>query len=141
MGVATLFYTVVSLVGKIEDALKHIWRAPRSHSWTQRMTIYLSVVLLGPVMVFTAFALTASAQNYWLFERLTEMEVVSDLFTLVTRIMPVILLGATFTFLYKLLPYTHVRFSSTLPTHRQDFLSNSLSHRQVNASDYLRSQK
>jgi membrane protein len=113
-GLVMLFYTVVSLVGKIEDALNCIWRAPRSRSWTQRATTYLSVALVGPVMVFTAFALTASAQNYWLFERLTEVEIISDIFTLVTRIMPVILLGATFTFLYKLLPYTHVRFSSAL---------------------------
>ncbi|MGB7950200.1 MAG: YihY/virulence factor BrkB family protein [Candidatus Binatia bacterium] len=113
-GLAFLFYTVVSLVGKIEDALNQIWRAPRSRSWGQRVTTYLSVVLVGPVMVFTAFGLTASAQSYWLFERLTEIRVLSDLFTLLTRIMPFVLLTATFTLLYKLLPYTRVRLSSAL---------------------------
>ena len=65
-GVAMLFYTVVTLVAKVEDALNQIWRLPRSRTWPQRVTAYLSVVLVGPVMVFTALTLIASAQSYWL---------------------------------------------------------------------------
>jgi membrane protein len=114
VGVAMLFYTVVTLVAKVEDALNQIWRLPRSRTWAQRITAYLSVVLVGPVMVFTALTLTASAQSYWLVERLFEIGFVSYLFTLTTNIMPFVLLCATFTFLYKLIPYTNVRFSSAL---------------------------
>jgi membrane protein len=113
-GVALLFYTVVTLVGKIEDALNQIWRLPRSRSWGQRVTAYLSVVLVGPVMVFTALALTASAQSYWLVERLFKIGFVSYIFTLTTSVMPFLLLCATFTFLYKLIPYTKVRLTSAL---------------------------
>jgi membrane protein len=50
-GVPMLFYTVVTLVAKVEDALNQIWRLPRSRTWPQRITTYLSVVLVGPVMV------------------------------------------------------------------------------------------
>jgi membrane protein len=114
VGLAMLFYTVVSLVATIEDALNQIWRLPRSRSWGQRFTTYLSVVLVGPVLIFTAFALTASAQSYWLVERLTQIQFVSDLFTLATRVIPFVLLCATFTFVYKLLPYTKVPLSSAL---------------------------
>src|SRR5439155_4515741 len=32
-GVAMLFYTVVTLVAKIEDALNQIWRLPHSRTW------------------------------------------------------------------------------------------------------------
>lgn len=114
VGVAMLFYTVVSLVAQMEDALNRIWHLPLSRSWGHRFSAYLSVVLVGPVMVFAAFALTASAQSYWLVERLFEIEVFDFLFTFVTAIMPFIMLCATFTFLYKLLPYTQVRFDSAL---------------------------
>jgi membrane protein len=113
-GVAMLFYTVVTLVAKIEDALNRIWRLPRSRSWAERITAYLTVVLVGPVMVFTALTLTASAQSYWLIERLVQIGFVSYVFTLATNVMPFVLFCATFTFLYKLIPYTHVRFSSAL---------------------------
>jgi membrane protein len=114
VGLAMLFYTVVSLVSSIEDALNQIWRVPRSRSWGQRFATYLSVVLVGPVLVFTAFALTASAQSYWLVERLTRFEFVNEIFTLATRVMPFFLLCATFTLVYKLLPYTRVPVSSAV---------------------------
>src|SRR6266480_5202190 len=110
-GVAMLFYTVVA---KIEDALNQIWRLPHSRTWGQRITAYLSVILVGPVMVFTALTLTASAQSYWLVERLFAIGLVSYLFTLTTAVMPFVLLCATFTFLYKFMPYTKVRLSSAL---------------------------
>jgi membrane protein len=113
-GTAMLFYTVVTLVAKIEDALNQIWRLPRSRNWGQRITAYLSVVLVGPVMIFTALALTASAQSYWLVERLIRIGFVSYIFTLTTSVMPFILLCVTFTFLYKFVPYTRVRLSSSL---------------------------
>jgi membrane protein len=113
-GLAMLFYTVVTLVAKIEDALNRIWRLPRSRTWGQRITAYLSVVLVGPVMVFTALTLTASAQSYWLVERLVQIGFVSYIFTLTTNVMPFVLFCATFTFLYKVIPYTRVRFSSAL---------------------------
>jgi membrane protein len=102
-GVAMLFYTVVTLVAKIEDALNQIWRLPHSRTWSQRVTAYLSVILVGPVMIFAALTLTASAQSYWLVERLFEIGFVSYLFTLTTSVMPFVLLCATFTFLYKFL--------------------------------------
>ena len=108
-GLAMLFYTVVTLVAKIEDALNRIWRLPRSRSWGERITAYLTVVLVGPVMVFTALTLTASAQSYWLVERLIKIGFVSYVFTLATNVMPFVLFCATFTFLYKVIPYTHVR--------------------------------
>ena len=33
-GTAMLFYTVVTLVAKIEDALNQIWRLPHSRTWS-----------------------------------------------------------------------------------------------------------
>ena len=114
VGTAMLFYTVVTLVAKIEDALNQIWRLPHSRTWGQRVPAYLTVVLVGPVMVFTALTLTASAQSYWLVGRLFEIGFVSYIFTLTTSVVPFILLCATFTFLYKFVPYTKVRLSSAL---------------------------
>ena len=35
-GTAMLFYTVVTLVAKIEDALNQIWRLPHSRTWSQK---------------------------------------------------------------------------------------------------------
>lgn len=113
-GTAFLFYYVLNLVASMEDALNLIWRAPRSRTWSERFSAYLSVVLVGPVMVFTALALLASVQSHWLVERVLEIGVLGPVLALATSIVPFVLLWATFTFLYKLLPYTRVRLSSAI---------------------------
>jgi membrane protein len=109
VGVAGLFYTVLSLIGKIEDAFNTIWRVHRSRGLGRQFSDYLSVVLVGPVLVFTALALTASAQSYWLVQRVLELNPFGWLVPLLTRLTPLLLLCAAFTFLYQFVPYTRVR--------------------------------
>ena len=114
LGFVTLFYFVLSLVGKIENALNYIWRVPRGRPLTRRFTDYLSVVLVGPTLLFTAFTLTASAQSHWLIQYLLEAETLGVVFVMITRVMPFLVLCGMFTFLYKFLPNTHVQFRSAL---------------------------
>jgi membrane protein len=54
VGVAGLFYTTYTLIDKIEEALNAIWRVHQGRPFARKFTDYLSVVLVGPVLVFTA---------------------------------------------------------------------------------------
>ncbi len=114
VGVAGLFYTVLSLIGKIEEALNIIWRVGRSRTLSRQFSDYLSVVLVGPVLVFTALALMASAQSYWLVQWFLEFKPIGWLVPLLTRLTPLLLLCAAFTFLYQFVPYTRVRLRSAM---------------------------
>src|SRR5262249_18298611 len=115
VGVAGLFYTVLSLIGKIEEALNHIWRVRRSRSLGRQFSDYLSVILVGPVLVFTALALMASAQSYWLVHWFLGFEPLGWVVPpLLTRLTPLLLLCAAFTFLYQFVPYTRVRLRSAM---------------------------
>lgn len=113
-GVAGLFYTTISLISQVEDSLNHIWRARRPRSFGQKFSDYLSVVLVGPVLVFTALALIASAQSHWLMQAILAIKPLGFFVPMVTRIMPLVLLCAVFTFVYRFIPHTQVRFSSAL---------------------------
>jgi membrane protein len=112
--VAGLFYTTISLISQVEDSLNYIWRARRPRSFGQKFSDYLSVVLVGPVLVFTALALIASAQSYWLMQAILAIKPLGFFVLMVTRIMPLVLLCAVFTFVYRFIPHTPVRFSSAL---------------------------
>jgi len=112
VGMATLFYTVISLIGRIEDSLNHIWRVYTPRRIGQRFTDYLSVVLVGPVLVFSAFALTASAQSSWVVQRLLEFQTLDYLFVVLTKVTPFVFLCLAFTFLYRFMPNTRVRLAS-----------------------------
>lgn len=115
VGLAGLFLTVISLLGKIEDALNHIWRVRRPRSLARKFTDYLSVVLVGPVLVFSAFGLIASAQSHWLVQRIVQVEPLGFIIVpLASRLMPFLFLCAAFTFLYKFIPQADVRVGSAL---------------------------
>jgi membrane protein len=114
VGTAGLFFTVISLLGQVEDALNQIWSAPRARTLARKFTDYLSVILVGPVLVFSAFALTASAQSYWLVQWVLQHTALEWITVALTRVMPFFFLCTAFTFFYKFLPCTQVRFSSAL---------------------------
>ncbi len=112
VGVAGLFYTTYSLIEKIEEALNSIWRVESGRPFARRVTDYLSVVLVGPVFVFTAFGLTASAQSHWLVQKVMGIQPLGYLILLGTNLLPFLFMCAVFTFIYKMIPYTQVNFSS-----------------------------
>ena len=114
VGVAGLFYTTYSLIDKIEEALNHIWRVRQARPLARKFTDYLSVILVGPVLVFTAFATTASAQSYWLVQSLLKIEPLGVAFVWATTLMPFLLICVGFSFLYKFVPHTVVNTSSAL---------------------------
>lgn len=114
VGVAGLFYTTYSLIDKIEEALNHIWRVRQPRPLARKFTDYLSVVLVGPVLVFTAFATTASVQSHWLVQSILSIEPLSMAVIWVTTLMPFLLICLGFSFLYKFVPHTEVRFASAL---------------------------
>jgi membrane protein len=114
VGLALLMYTVLSLIQKIEQAFNVIWRVRGLRSVIHQFSEYLSVVLVGPVLVVSALALTASFMSTSLVQRLVEIEPFGTLVAAAGRLVPYVLVCASFTFLYLFLPNTRVRFSSAL---------------------------
>ena len=115
LGVAGLFYTVVSLISRVEAALNDIWNVRRSRGLPRKFTDYLSVLLVGPVLVFAAFGIIASLRSSALVQRLLQITRLQTATVFVAgHVVPLLLLGAAFTFLYRFLPYTHVRLSAAV---------------------------
>ena len=63
VGLALLIYTVVSLMEKIEESFNSIWHVTQLRSLGERYSRYLSVLLVGPILVFSAIGITAIALN------------------------------------------------------------------------------
>ena len=96
VGIAGLLYTSYSLVDKIEQALNAIWMVRQGRSWSRKFTDYLSVVLAGPVLVFTAFGALASLQSHALVQWLMDMEPFGTLLVWSAEVFPFIMLCAAF---------------------------------------------
>src|SRR5918995_61156 len=74
VGLVTLFITVLSLMGTIEEAFNHIWRVKAPRKLARRFTDYLSVLLVGPVLVFAALTVTATLQSNTFVQKLMSLE-------------------------------------------------------------------
>lgn len=110
LGLAFLIYTVISLMQKVEEAFNFIWKTRGERSLSRRFSDYLSVILVGPVLVFTALGITGSAMNTDLMQWLAAHEPAKTLVPIAGRLVPVVLIVAAFAFMYKVIPYTRVTF-------------------------------
>ncbi|MDA8156187.1 MAG: YihY/virulence factor BrkB family protein [Actinomycetota bacterium] len=107
-GLVGLLYTSVSLIQKIENALNYIWKSKQTRSLIRRFTDYLSVILIGPVLVFTAFAMTSAFMNSKIAYRITSIEAIGPVIYFLGKLTPYFLVSAAFAFMYAFLPTTRV---------------------------------
>ena len=114
LGLAFLIYTVVSLIQKIELACNDTWHVSRSRPLAQKFSDYLSVILIGPVLVFSALGITASVMSTAVVQKIVAIKVFGSLLELGTKLVPYLLMIAAFTFVYIFVPNTRVRFRSAL---------------------------
>ncbi len=114
VGLAMLIYTAVSLIQKIESAFNYCWRLEGGRGVMQRFSDYLSVIMVGPVLIFTAVGITASLGSNQFIGFLNALPYMNDLLHLVGKLLPFVLVIVAFTFVYLLVPHTRVQVKSAL---------------------------
>ncbi len=114
VGMALLIYTVIYLIRQIEGAFNVTWHISRRPSFAHRMTDYLAVILLGPVLIFSAISIGASVMSTEFVTRLLAIEALAALVHAASTILPFLLVVAAFTFAYVFVPNTRVKVSSAI---------------------------
>jgi membrane protein len=114
VGLALLVYTVISLMEKIEGSFNSIWHVTQLRSLGERFSRYLSVLLVGPILIFSAVGITAIAVNSEVAQRILSIEPVGSLVLSIGRLMPYVLVIGAFTFVYLFVPNARVRFAPAL---------------------------
>lgn len=109
VGFLMLFYTAISLLGEIEDGFNHIWRVSKPRSWYRRFTDYLSVILLGPVFLFSALGITASMGDSEWVKNVIQMEPFGFAYYVAGLILPYVLITAAFSCAYGFIPNSRVK--------------------------------
>ena len=114
VGLALLVYTAISLLQKIEESLNHIWHIPRPRRLGERFSRYLSVLMVGPILVFAALGITATVMNIEVVRELLAIDVLGRAVQTVSRLVPYLLVISAFTFVYMFIPNTRVRIGPAL---------------------------
>ncbi len=114
VGLLVLVFTVLSLVKKIESAFNFTWRISVTRGIMQRFSNYLSVILIGPLLLFTASAMTASFNSSAVVNQFLAIEPFGTLLLLIGELVPYLLTIVSFTVIYLLIPNTKVRLGSAI---------------------------
>ena len=114
LGLIMLFFTAVSMAQRVEDSMNYVWRVGKSRSFARRMSEYLSLILVGPVVMVTAMGLIAALRANQLVQEVEQLETVGTGLSLLSRWSPYLLVMAGFSFVYWLVPNTRVRLSAAL---------------------------
>ncbi len=114
IGIGLLLYTSVSMISKIEASFNFIWNIKQERGFTQRFGEYLSVLLIGPVLVFTAIGLTASLRSSTVVMTLALYEPFGTTLLLATKLAPYLLIVGALTFIYSFIPNCRVQWRAAL---------------------------
>jgi membrane protein len=114
VGLALLLYTSVSLVQKVEEAFNRIWHIAAPRSMGEWFSRYLSVLMVRPILIFSATGITATATNLHVVQALLAMEPFGRLAFAVGKLLPYVLVIVAFSFLYMFVPNSRVRLGPAL---------------------------
>lgn len=116
VGVALLFWTVIKVLGNIEDSFNEIWGIKKERSLARKFSDYLSIMLICPILLVTSSSLTVmvTSQVKFVLAQLSFLGPVSALILYVLQFLPFCVMWVLFTFIYIFMPNTKVSFRSGL---------------------------
>ncbi len=114
VSLAFFIYTAIAMVQKVESSFNFVWQVEHSRNLARRVTEYISVLLVGPLVMAIALTLIASISSNSLVVRLSEIEPFGSAMVMVGKTLPYLLVTGVFTFLFKFLPNATVRFRAAL---------------------------
>lgn len=114
VGLVFLIYTLISLIQKIQSAFNDIWHVTSDRSLARQMASYISVGLLGPLVLFLAIGVIATTVSSFLLETVGTFAPIRTLLQEANKFAPYGFMMLAFAFLYLVVPNTKVKFSAAL---------------------------
>ncbi len=111
VGLVTLVLTAVAVIGNVERSLNDIWRVGRGRSLVRKVSDYLSLLIVGPILLFASISLTTTLQSPAVLER---VRLVGAVLPVLLRFAPFVAVWVAFTALYVILPNRRVPLLSAL---------------------------
>ena len=114
IGLAVVFWAVIKVLGNIERSFNDIWGIKESRSFGRKFSDYLAIMLIAPILVFISTSMTVflTTQIMLITQKVALLEAFGFFVSLVVKLIPYCVVWAVFTFMYILVPYTKVKFTS-----------------------------
>jgi membrane protein len=110
-GFALLVWTAIGTIARIEDSFNFLWRIERARSFTRRMVEYLTLLVIGPLLLFSFLSLSQTAASSVPVQEVARLPLAQRI---LTTGMPYLMVSGFFTGLYLLIPNTKVQLRAAL---------------------------
>jgi membrane protein len=114
IGIIFLLFSALSMAQKVEGSFNFVWRVDRPRSFARRFSDYLSVMIVGPLIMSLAMGGIATLGSGSALTRLREIGFIGTTLQAASWLAPYLLVIASFTFLYVFVPNTRVRLVPAL---------------------------
>ena len=114
VSLAFFIYTAISMVQKVEESFNYVWYVAKRRNLARRLTEYMAVMLIGPVVIVISLTMIASLESSWLIQVLQGVSWIEPIIAVTGKLTPYLLIAAVFTFLYRTMPNTQVHLKSAI---------------------------
>jgi membrane protein len=116
VGVILLFWTVISILGKIEASLNEIWEIEKSRTLIRKFSDYIAMVVFGPVLLIISSSATVlvASQVKVIANKIAFLGAFSKVIFLLLNLLPYVSIWVLLTMLYLIMPNTRIPLKSAL---------------------------
>jgi len=116
VGIVLLFWTVISIMGKIEESLNEIWEIKKSRTLIRKFSDYITMMVLGPVLLIISSSATilVASQVKVIVNKIAILGAFSKVIFLLLNLLPYASIWVLFTMLYLIMPNTKIAVRSAI---------------------------
>ncbi len=106
IGIVVLFWTVIKVIGNIEESFNHIWKIKKHRPMARKLSDYLSLMMLAPVLLIASSSLTVfvKTQITWLVEVIHLPAFGNKVVLYTLSYSPLVIMSLLFTFIFLFMP-------------------------------------
>jgi membrane protein len=114
IGVILMFWTVISIMGKIEDSFNAIWEVGKSRTLARKFTDYIAMMFLAPVLLVISSSATVlvASKVQAIISKIAFSGIFSSVIFFLLSLLPYVSMWILLTMLYLVMPNTRISLRS-----------------------------
>jgi membrane protein len=116
VGVVLLLWTVISILGRIEESLNEIWEVKRSRTLVRKFSDYIAVMVFAPVLLIISSSATVliASQIKVIMNKIALLGMFSPVILFLLNLLPYVSIWALLTLVYLVMPNTRIPIKSAM---------------------------
>jgi membrane protein len=116
VGIVLLLWTVISIMGKIEESLNEIWEIKKARTLIRKFSDYMAMMVLGPVLLIISSSATilVASQVTVIVNKIALLGIFSKVIFFLLNLLPYASIWVLFTMLYLIMPNTKIPMRSAI---------------------------